>query len=76
MPRPRFITRIDWEMLKEQKAHFVSVIYSGELKSDQKEALEGILHLLDAIQDHAVDSMGISEEEVFGKYHQQAVNKK
>lgn len=62
--RPRFITRIDWILLRQQKAH-INSIKRANLTDLQVESLEGILNLIDAIQDYAIDAMGLSEEEVF-----------
>lgn len=55
--RPRFITRIDWELLKKQKKTL--------LKLNKDEHIDGIIALIDSLQDYAVDVMGMSEEEVF-----------
>jgi hypothetical protein len=65
--RPRFINRIDWGLLKKQKASLLDVIETISSKDNEqkKDDLTGILHLIDAIQDYAVDSMGLQEDEVF-----------
>ena len=66
----QLIDRIDWRMLKEQKRTLISVIedkrdtYTIEAR-DQLGDLEGILELIESIQDCAVDEMGVPEEEVF-----------
>ena len=66
MTRPRFITKIDWSLLKKQKKTLLIIKNCHEdITSDQTKDIDGIIHLIDAIQDYAVDSMGISEEEVF-----------
>lgn len=69
----------DWKLLREQKEHLLEVITSTvpdtsnsfgllhvSMNKQQHLALQGILHLIDSIQDDAVDSQGLSEEEVFG----------
>lgn len=54
------IRGIDWEMLKEQKGAIIEF-----LQDEHIIGLEGIIHLLDAIQDCAVDYLGIDENKVF-----------
>ncbi len=61
--RPRFITRIDWVALKAQKQDLLAVITTAE--GSKRDSLNGILHLIDSLQDYAVDVMGIDEREVF-----------
>ena len=67
---------MDWELLRQQKLLLLDVIdylendtpYSIPDDNDEKhaEGLRGILHLIDHIQDEAVD-LGIEDEEtVFG----------
>ena len=58
------IRRIDWEQLKSQKLLVLEAI--DDTNSERiADALTGILHLIDDIQDHAVDVMGINEKTVF-----------
>jgi len=51
------LDNIDWELLIEQKKHLAKIIIGspneplGYFEKDQLEALEGILNLLDAIDD-------------------------
>lgn len=55
---------IDFTALKGQKAELLKVI--GETKSKERlENLSGILHLIDGIQDHAVEDLGIDENLIF-----------
>lgn len=66
----QLIDRIDWRMLKEQKRTLISIIEDKRdtftLEAiDQLGDLEGILELIESIQDCAVDEMGVPEEEVF-----------
>lgn len=61
---PAFLLNIDWKVLKEQKQVLLAAIsHVGEgVIADN---LTGILHLIDAIQDYAVDGLGIKEDTVF-----------
>lgn len=55
------IHNIDWAMLREQKQWLMS--------QDHAHA-DGLLMLIDQLQDYAVDNYLVQEEEVFGKeYH-------
>ena len=54
------LEKIDWALLKKQKAYLVSM--SSHTKNDER---EGLLNLIDSIQDFAVDTLGIDENEVF-----------
>ena len=59
---------IDWALLRQQKIHLLEVIeYLGdtEMTPTHKDSLEGIVHLIDSIQDSAVDEEGYDEDEVF-----------
>ena len=71
---------IDFEMLKKQKKDLVSVIghlessaktvgkaseIFGKQIQDQADSLQGILNIIDSIQDLAVDVYGEDENEVF-----------
>jgi len=62
---------IDWALLRQQKAHLLEVIALGGQRykmvtEEQAESLTGILHLIDDIQDEAVDVNNITNSEVFG----------
>lgn len=61
---PQFIEKIDWASLKEQKEMLVVLSNHnlGEIVSDH---LDGIISLIDSIQDYAVDEMGLNENKVF-----------
>jgi hypothetical protein len=68
MEVPNIITGIDWKLLRKQKRLLLQVINNDNVNFKEKEALEGILNLIDAIQDYAVDDAQIvTEIEVFGK---------
>lgn len=58
------IDNIDLSLLKEQKTALYS-IRQEVLSPEQFEAVEGILCLIDAIQDYAVDVLGVDKHEVF-----------
>jgi len=57
-------SNIDWALLRKQKLALMEVIipYFGETEDN----LTGILHLIDNIQDCAVESGKWTEKEVFG----------
>jgi len=57
--------RIDWEQLRHQKMAALEI--REQLSYQYEIALTGIVHLLDYIQDLAVEH-GMSENEVFGDY--------
>jgi hypothetical protein len=59
------INGIDWKLLKKQKFHLLKVINNDAVPPKQKESLEGILNLLDSIQDLAVDFLGVDKNKVF-----------
>ena len=60
----KFLKNIDFKDLKKQKKTLLEVISRAET---QKEAdnLNGILHLIDSIQDIAVDEYDYKEKTVF-----------
>lgn len=64
MTLEEFIGKIDLPMLKDQKRALYS-IRSEVLSEEQEDALTGIINLIDAIQDYAVDVMGVPKNEVF-----------
>lgn len=55
-----FILNIDWALLRRQKSWLL------QQDSDCAEA-QGLLALVDAVQDYAVDEMFIDESDVFGE---------
>ena len=62
--KPFVLDAIDYPKLKEQKQLLFDL--SQEMDDVPKlEALEGVIALLDSIQDFAVDVMGKSESDVF-----------
>jgi hypothetical protein len=73
MKTPKFIENINWSDLREQKKTLLSLIRefdeeypeSATVVKERLAHLEGILSLIDALQDYAVDEMQIDENIVF-----------
>lgn len=64
--RAKLSVNIDWSLLRDQKEGLLSVIHNNDkLTEPQKDSLQGILHLIDGIQDYAVDELGLDKNEVF-----------
>ncbi|HDY66662.1 MAG TPA: hypothetical protein ENH85_02600 [Candidatus Scalindua sp.] len=62
---PRFMRGIDWKLLRDQKKTLLYIDPYDHMSKEEKGAITGVIHLLDAIQDYAVDSMGKRNREVF-----------
>ena len=64
---PDVLKKIDWTTLRTQKASLLATIdFLEKNKVPQlPEDLDGILNLIDALQDYAVDEMGVPEMHVF-----------
>ena len=65
---PEFLAKMDWKLLRKQKLTLLETIddmekRNAEYYKDSIEDLTGILHTIDAIQDYAVDELGIDEAE-------------
>ena len=64
------LLELDYEALKAQKDILIRMIQSWgeaddpEQRAEAKEA-EGLVSMIDAMQDHAVDKLGLEEEYVF-----------
>lgn len=57
-----FFEQIDWSELRNQKSTLFKLIVEldkGDDDNQQVNDLDGILHLIDAIQDYAVDKLEI-----------------
>ena len=69
MEAPEFLLKMDWELLKKQKQDLMKamtiVVCNDAPNSIILDSLEGILNLIDAMQDFAVDAMGVDEDIVF-----------
>lgn len=53
------VANMDWALLREQKRHLLKLC-------EQDRAVHGVVHLIDSIQDAAVEDAVATEEEVFG----------
>jgi len=60
-----FVRDINWELLRKQKLTLFNLIQEID-NVEQVEHLEGIIYLIDAVQDEAVDNEGVDENLVFG----------
>ena len=60
---PEFLLKTDWELLKKQKQALLAVIESDATALTDE--LLGLLYFIDAVQDYAVDAMGVDENTVF-----------
>lgn len=52
---------IDFDLLKKQKRHLLEMMVPEQ---EDKDAITGIIHLIDAIQDYCVDELGMDKDEV------------
>lgn len=57
---------IDWPLLRTQKNHLVAMAMRPNCPAAQAEVLDGVVNLLDSIQDDAVAKGQATEAEVFG----------
>lgn len=55
MTTEEFFADIDWDLLRKQKKALLNAV----------EAIEGVINLIDSIQDHAVDVLGVPAQNVF-----------
>ena len=58
------LTKIDYNKLKLQKQALLEIINSTE-SIEYHDHLDGLVHLIDDIQDNAVDNLGFKLEDVF-----------
>lgn len=65
MNTPEIIKKIDWTDLRTQKTLLLQTINNDAVSPEHKEGLEGILALIDALQDYAVDVMDVDPMHVF-----------
>ena len=61
---PDFINMMDWELLRGQKLSILNIC-EKVLTPEQIENITGVISILDAIQDYAVDVAGVDEGIVF-----------
>jgi hypothetical protein len=57
----------DWLLLREQKAALLTLIEGNRTSGTEAELLQGVVHLIDHIQDTAVDHGNATATEVFGE---------
>lgn len=55
---------LNFELLREQKLAILKILWKEE---NSESPLWGLVHLIDDIQDQAVENNGIAEELVFGE---------
>jgi hypothetical protein len=60
------VRKVDWDMLREQKDRLTSLRGTGALEQADNDALDGIIHFIDDIQDQVVDSGQLASRKVFG----------
>ena len=58
--------KMDWTLLRSQKRALVDLRAGSVVTPEQEESLEGILNLIDCIQDQVVDTNQDTEVAVFG----------
>jgi hypothetical protein len=56
---------MDWGLLRRQKQELANLVPKRSLTLNQREAIEGILHLIDHIQDETVNTGQLTVGEVF-----------
>lgn len=54
---------LDWALLRRQKIALLEL----SLPEKDDKLIQGIIHIIDAIQDYAVDHGDATEQEVFGE---------
>lgn len=65
MEHPEFIKKIDWKLLREQKQTLLEIREMSDFISQDYNSFDGLIHLIDALQDFACDEMGLAEKEIF-----------
>ncbi len=56
-----FFNNVDWKLLKKQRRALQVILESNVLPKNEREAMEGIQHLLEDMAFHAVDELGVPE---------------
>lgn len=69
-----FIRNINWELLKKQKETLLKLREDKILNESDRDDLEGVVNLIDGVQDWAVDDQGVAEELVFPDGQAEAYN--
>ena len=57
--------KIDFKLLREQKETLIKTIQDSNVREDFNK-LDGIVYMIDSIQDYAVNVKGYDEELIFG----------
>lgn len=58
--------KCDWKLLREQKNLLLVLVQGGRTSVEEAHLLDGVVNLIDVIQDAALDSGEVTELEVFG----------
>jgi len=64
--KPYDFSKIDWPALRNQKKDLMCL--QDSIKTDAPDTfdnIEGIIELIDSIQDYAVEELGVPESDVF-----------
>jgi hypothetical protein len=56
---PRWVGKMDWRLLRDQKRRLANLAERTPVQRDA-DAIEGILNLIDAVQDWAADELGVA----------------
>lgn len=59
--------KLDFKNLRKQKEELLKTVEELEESGKDSGNVMGVIHLIDYIQDYAVDESGVSEKEVFGE---------
>lgn len=64
-----FFKLIDWNQLQQQKEVLIEMASPANfnVEDEEKDALEGVIALIDNLQDYATDDLGFPEDTVFSK---------
>ncbi len=65
-PAEELILNIDYQALRSQKELLLLLVGRSSTLTEAA-LLEGVVHLIDSLQDCAVDDLGMREEIVFGE---------
>lgn len=58
------VSKVNWKLLRKQKLTLIELL-NRKVSLKEKDHIDGVLALVDHIQDHAAEQLG--EVEVFGK---------
>lgn len=68
MTNDHALDNIDWPLLRDQKQVLLKVVYTEvglSITRSEVACLEGILNLLDSLQNYAVVHLGVPESDAF-----------